>query len=110
MKTNAATPLACNLSIFTPEQRHEHEENCWRLFHQASNIRELPGGLALHLPNERGTLSLATEFVTREAQCCPFLDFDLHWEPPYGHVELSITGPEGSREFLKAEFAGLLRD
>ena len=111
MKTAPGSPaLACNLSVFTAEQRRRHEADCSKLFHQASDIRELPRGIALQLTNEPGALSLATGFVTRESQCCPFLDFDLHFEPPYTHIQLSITGPEGSREFLKEEFADLLRE
>ena len=111
MKTDSGTPaLACDLSVFTPQQRQQHEQDCSNLFHQASRIRDLPRGLKLQLPNEPATLSLATTFVTHEAQCCPFLDFNLHWEPPYGHLELSITGPEGSKEFVKEEFGELLQD
>jgi hypothetical protein len=40
--------------------------------------------------------------IDAERQCCQFLQFDLRLEPDEGPVWLTITGPEGTREFLNA--------
>ncbi|MBI4409686.1 MAG: hypothetical protein HY561_08265 [Gemmatimonadetes bacterium] len=42
------------------------------------------------------------EFILFERGCCPFLRFELEFEPG-GPLWLRIRGPEGAKEFIAAE-------
>ena len=102
--------LVCNPHALSPEQRHQHGLDASELFHRASKILDVPTGIKLQFRNEGATLLLAAEFVADEAACCPFLHFEVDVEPPNGLLELSMTGPDGTREFLRDTFAELLRE
>jgi hypothetical protein len=102
-------PLACNVDALSPEQRRKHQEVSTELFRRTGAVHDLPNGLRLQFLNDRSTLALITDFVADEELCCPFLNFDVHIKPQEAVLELSLTGPENTREFLKAEFAELLQ-
>ena len=102
-------PLACNMDALSHEQRRKHQEVSAELFRRAGAVHDLPNGLAWQFLNDRSTLALITDFIVDEELCCPFLDFNIHIEPDAAGIELSLTGPENTREFLKAEFAELLQ-
>jgi hypothetical protein len=40
--------------------------------------------------------------VAAERVCCPFLTFEVVAQPNHGPLLVRITGPEGSKEFLRA--------
>ncbi|HXZ31756.1 MAG TPA: hypothetical protein VEH30_05705 [Terriglobales bacterium] len=40
-----------------------------------------------------------------ERDCCPFLTLQLTAEPQMGAITVRITGPNGTKEFLKSTFA-----
>jgi hypothetical protein len=48
------------------------------------------------------------EFVSNERLCCPFLEFTLNVIADEEPVSLSLTGPAGTQEFLRAEFDGAI--
>ncbi len=50
-------------------------------------------------------VELAT-WIDDERRCCPFLDLAIEKEPQDGPLWLRLTGPEGVKEFLKAELGG----
>jgi hypothetical protein len=39
--------------------------------------------------------------IDLERQCCPFLRFELKVLPANGPIWLELTGPEGTRDFLR---------
>jgi hypothetical protein len=67
----------------------------------ASETRELPDGFAFLAPGENTWIALLAELIEAERECCPFLRFELTAEPDMGPVTLSVTGPPGSKAFLK---------
>ena len=97
---NTQPPIACDLSALPPPDRQRHEAVTRQLYSQVENIRELPDGLELHLPSE--DIQLLGEWISRERLCCPFLRFELRVEPQLGPVTLRISGPEGTKDVLKA--------
>ncbi len=110
MKHQAGSPaLVCNPRALAPEQRRKHEAVSVELFRKAGAVHELQNGLAFQFLNEKATLSLITEFIVDEERCCPFLDFEVHVDPQKAILQLSLTGPENTTEFLQAEFADILR-
>ena len=52
-------------------------------------------------PTEHGPLRRIADTLDRERQCCQFLRFQLTIEPAGGAIVLDLTGPEGTRDFLK---------
>ena len=67
-----------------------------------ANVHEsIPGGFRWRF---EPTLDMAKEIgavIDAEHRCCPFLRFLLIVEPGDGPVWLEVTGPDGTRNFLK---------
>jgi hypothetical protein len=40
--------------------------------------------------------------IVAERECCPFLAFELVAEPNLGPVTVRVTGPTGTKEFLRS--------
>ena len=66
---------------------------------------ELADGYAFRLPGDGISLAIAAELISAERKCCPFLRFELTAEPSIGPLILRITGPSGTKEFLKSILA-----
>ena len=100
-------PLACNMNVFTPVEREKHIQTTTRLFQSVQNIREVESGYEFIFPNPDGAeiLTKIAEFISNERLCCPFLKFTLTIDTDLQPIELTLTGPEGTQEFLRAEFA-----
>jgi hypothetical protein len=60
----------------------------------------LPDGYALRLRPDDANLRLASEVITVERQCCPFLEFRLMCAQESRALILELRGPAGSRELL----------
>ena len=84
------TALARDLTALNPEQRE---------------IREVSNGYTFRYPMDGSILSLLVEFMDLEGRCCPFLNFALDVKTERGPVWLTLTGPEGVKEFLRAELS-----
>ncbi|MEE8586734.1 MAG: hypothetical protein V3T83_17980 [Acidobacteriota bacterium] len=97
---NTQPPIACNLAILPPAERERHEAVTRQLYSLVEDVRELPDGLELYLSSK--DTQLLTEWISRERLCCPFLRFELRIEPQLGPVTLRLSGPEGTKEVLKA--------
>jgi hypothetical protein len=41
------------------------------------------------------------ELITAERKCCPFLTFELAAHPNMGPVIVRVTGPAGTKEFVR---------
>jgi len=95
-------PFACNLGAFTKEERAEHEALGRTLWEAVRQQRELPNGFAFRLPPDR--LETAARWVKGERLCCPFFSFRLDVAHDGGPLWLEITGPEGAKAFMRAEF------
>lgn len=44
------------------------------------------------------------ELIIQERNCCRFIDFRIDVAAAEGPVSLSLTGPEGTREFVENVF------
>lgn len=103
---NPETPLACNMNVFTPTQREAHIQNTTRLIQAAQKVWEIGDGYAFTFPNDTQFISSIAEFISNERLCCPFLEFTLKVVSNHEPVSLSLTGPTGTQDFLRAEFDG----
>jgi len=96
-------PIACNPSALTSESFAAHQAEGRRLQALALERRELPDGWALRMPDDDETALACARWIIRERRCCPFFVFALVWGSESDAVWLRITGPEGTKEILRAE-------
>ena len=62
---------------------------------------ELPDGYVFRLPRDKKWMAVLWEAIVAERECCPFLTFELTAQPNMGSVSVRVTGPAGTKEFLK---------
>jgi hypothetical protein len=104
------SPLACNAFALSPDARKRHfEEVGPALLKLKKSTRELPDGYEFEFPADKTTWQLLTEWVIDERLCCPFLDIELRFSRENGPLWLRLAGRSGTKEFIKEDFAVLLR-
>lgn len=65
------------------------------------STEELPDGYAFRIPGDKKSIAVAAELIVAERQCCPFLTFELAAQPNLGPVDVRVTGPAGTKDFLR---------
>ena len=100
------TPIVCNMDVFTPAERENHIQTTTQLFQHVQTIHEVENGFEFMFPNfdAAENITQLAEFLYNERRCCPFLEFTLRIAPNDSPISLLLTGPEGTQEFLMAEF------
>ena len=63
---------------------------------------ELPDGYVFRMPGDQKWMGVVWEAIVAERECCPFLTFELTAPPNLGPVSVRVTGPAGTKDFLKA--------
>lgn len=96
-------PITCELG--EPEQRTRETAIRELLKKGADSVSERPSGLAVQFAGDADCLREIADLMSIERKCCRFLRFELSAEPQEGPIELVITGPEGTREFLRNWYA-----
>ena len=99
---HSTPPLACVADGIPAGERTAHFELAKRLFTTAVlQKRVLSDGYAYRFETE--ALDDLAHWMNNERRCCPFLKFVLELEPGKGDLWLSLTGPDGTHDFLDAE-------
>lgn len=96
-----ANDLACKLT--TPELRRRRETVIAGLRSQISHTEETADGCIYTLPATARTIEQVTSFIETERQCCEFFSFRLSVPSASSEMHLEISGPQGTKEFLKDE-------
>jgi hypothetical protein len=92
-------PIACCL---TSAELRERETTLLAQFRSAViETEELPDGYAFRVPGDRKWVAITTEMIAAERECCPFLTFEFVAQPSMGPVIIRVTGPAGTKDFLK---------
>ncbi len=99
---SAREPFACNMLALTKSERATHQKLSRTLFAAIQEKRELPNGYAFRLP--AATLVKAAQWVALEGRCCPFFTFQIDVAKNEGPLWLRVTGSEGIKPFIRAEF------
>ena len=105
---NSVSPLVCNMGVFTPTQRESHLQKTTELIQSVQRVQEVENGYEFKFANESRLILQVAEFISNERLCCPFLNFSLHIAPKRKPISLSLNGPIGTREFLRAELNGAI--
>jgi hypothetical protein len=92
--------FACDMTAIPAAERPLHHQLTRRLM-DVAEIRELADGFAFHFPADE--YEAVTQFIGRERLCCPFLTFTLEIPQESGPLVLRLTGPDGIKDFIRAE-------
>ncbi len=95
---------ACDLAALSDDQRQRHVQIYHWLADLRLDARELEDGYAFDYAAEPATFPLVAEFMALEHLCCPFFRLALEVEPGAKIITLRVTGAEGVKEFVFAEF------
>jgi hypothetical protein len=94
-------PIACSLS--EPELQRRREALASDIYKNFQQVDELRDGYAFRYPAGEEWAGRLLEFITFERRCCPFITFELLFEPGQGPVWLRLRGAAGVKEFISEE-------
>ena len=99
-----STPIGCSL---TTAELHDREAKLLTEFGSGViETEELAAGYAFCLPGDSKWIKLIAELIVAERECCPFLAFEVAALPNMGPVTVRVTGPAGTKVFLKTVLCG----
>ena len=99
---SASERVACNMKALTKTERATYEKLAQTLLGAVQEQKELRNGYAFRLPPE--SLMSAAQWVSFERRCCPFFTFELKLARDEGPLWLRVTGSQGVKAFIRAEF------
>ena len=103
MKTKSESKIACTLS---PDQLQKQRGKLLPgLLKRADSVSDLSGdvdGIRLQFKQQSGLLAELAGIIEREQACCSFLSFNITVESAGGAVTFDVSGPAGTRDFLKS--------
>jgi len=99
------TPFFCDRTAFTPQQRKRQQELGKTLRSSVLGIQELPDGFEFEFPYSPSNYQALTEFTPLERACCPFFDISIRLEREGGKLWWQLTGRDGVKQFIHAEFS-----
>lgn len=98
MKDNTK-PVVCKLT--SPEMQQRKNEVIQSLKAKLKDKKELDDGYYYTFAGTDAMIDEITAFIKSERQCCDFFTFNMLVEDDL--VILSVTGPEGVKDFVKTE-------
>jgi hypothetical protein len=99
------TRFFCDRTALTTEQRKRQQELSKILRSSVLGIQELPDGFEFEFPSNPSNYQALTEFTPLERTCCPFFDISIRLEREGGKLWWRLTGREGVKQFIHAEFS-----
>jgi hypothetical protein len=103
------TPFFCDRTALTSEQRKRQQELGKILASSVLGIQELPDGFEFEFPSNSSNYQALTEFTPLERACCPFFDISIRLEREGGKLWWQLTGREGVKQFIHAEFSSWIQ-
>jgi len=94
----------CNIKALTPEERAHHKQLSEKLMAAKKAIVETEKGYEFQFGPQDVTLAELADWVVNESKCCPFFDFHIDLENEGKLLCLRLTGEEGIKQFIRAEF------
>ena len=106
-KTVATTQskFFCNTRALTAAERARHAQLGEKMDAARKAVVETEKGYEFQYTPGRISIGELAEWVAEESKCCPFFDFHIDLEE-HGHLLcLRLTGEEGVKAFIRAEFS-----
>ena len=97
--------FCCDMKAMTREERGRYETLRAKLEAAVVGIEELVDGYSLQLRGGALTAAELGEWISFEKKCCPF--FTLTTDGHADALRLRITGRDGVKDFIRAEFSAI---
>ena len=94
----------CNIKALTQEERAHHKQLSDKLWAARNAVVETEKGYEFQFRPQKVTLAELADWVVAESKCCPFFDFHMDLENEGKLICLRLTGEEGVKQFIRAEF------
>ncbi|MPY87502.1 MAG: hypothetical protein GEU99_06240 [Luteitalea sp.] len=98
------SPFVCNIDALTPSERAAYKQISARVLGAIVNRHEIADGYLFEVDRDRLPITDLATWVAFERRCCSFFDFRLDVHRENGPVTLRLTGPDGVKSFIEAEF------
>ena len=95
----------CNIKALTPEERAHHKQLGDKLTAARKAVVETEKGFEFQFAPQDVTIAELADWVVAESKCCPFFDFHIDLENQGKLICLRLTGDEGIKQFIRAEFS-----
>lgn len=95
-------PIICTLNDEEFRKREQTVLNAVKK--SVLETEETTGGYSFRFPSNDASFAALNEFIVLERRCCPFLDFKLTVPRGDGDLFLELSGPDGAKEFIAANF------
>jgi hypothetical protein len=99
-----ASKFYCNIKALNPAERVRHKELTDKLIAARKEIVETEKGYEFQYSPSNVSLAELVDWVAAEGKCCPFFDFHIDLEREGKLLCLRLTGEEGIKPFIRAEF------
>ena len=99
--------LCCNLHAMTAGKRQRYQSLRSRLEASVTGVEEIENGYVLQLRRSGLSADELAEWVELERKCCPFLELIIDPATAERPLSLRVTGREGVKAFIRAEFSAL---
>jgi len=94
----------CNRQALNPTERAHHKQLSDKLLATRTNIVETEKGYEFQFSPSTISLAELADWVAAEGKCCQFFDFHIDLERQGTLLCLRLTGEEGIKTFIRAEF------
>jgi|SRR5262252_25522 hypothetical protein len=102
--TAEETAFYCNAKALNPAERARHNQLTEKLLAIRKSTVETEKGYELQFSPADVSVPEVAEWVVAESKCCPFFDFHIDLENAGKLICLRLTGREGVKQFIRAEF------
>jgi hypothetical protein len=99
-----ASKFYCDTKALTAEERAHHKQLTEKLLAARKEILETAKGYEFQFSPKTVSLAEMADWVAAESKCCPFFDFHIDLEGEGSLLCLRLTGEEGIKPFICAEF------
>ena len=103
-QTVTQSKFYCNIRALSPVERARHTQLTDKLMALRRETVESEKGYEFQYSPKEVSLSELAEWVAAEGKCCPFFDFHIDLEREGALLCLRLTGAEGIKPFIRAEF------
>ncbi len=98
------TKFYCNVKALHPAERARHKQLTDKLIAVRTGMVELDRGYEFQFRPSTVTLAELADWVAVEGKCCAFFDFHIAQEREGQRLCLRLTGEEGTKALIRAEF------
>jgi hypothetical protein len=99
-----ASKFYCNTKALSAAERTHHTELTAKLLAKRTRVVEAEKGYEFHYSSADVSLMELADWAGAESKCCPFFDFHVDLEKEGTQMCLRLTGEEGVKAFIRAEF------